>query len=145
MYNKQAYHKHCRSHHGKAFRGFTEHPRMRGWKEHFITNFAYPPANVRELDDKYELQLFAPGYQKSDFTIAMIDQKLSITINKENIEPDENWKRMEYWPRDFVRQFELNEKIDRAAINAKYENGVLILSLPKMEGFETKREEIKID
>ena len=145
MYHKQVYQSHCKPHHGRGFRSFGGHHGMREWKENFMTNFTYPQANVREMDDKYELHLFAPGYQKSDFIIALIDQKLSITVKKEEIEPDANWKRLEFWPRDFVRQFELNEKIDREAINAKYENGVLILSLPKQEGFETKRNEITIE
>jgi HSP20 family molecular chaperone IbpA len=39
----------------------------------------------------------------------------------------------------------LNEKTDTAAIAATYKNGVLILSLPKLEGSETTRQEIEVD
>jgi HSP20 family protein len=145
MYHKQAYHSHCKPHHRRAFRSFGERPGMSGWKEHFMTNFSNPPANVREMDNKYELHLFAPGYQKSDFIIALIDQKLTITVKKEDLDPDNSWRRLEFLPRDFVREFELNEKIDVGAISAKYENGVLILNLPKQEGYETQRKEITIE
>ena len=137
MCNRRAFYKadHYRRHGG--------HPRKRAWKENFRKAFSKPPANVRELDDKFELYLFAPGFEKKDFLIALIDDTLSISVENKK-EEQENWKRQEYQPKAFVRQFELNEKIDKSAIVAKYENGVLILSLPKLEGFETDRQEITI-
>lgn len=145
MYNKQGFNRHCNSHHSGTYRNFGETIKRGDWKANFMGGFNYPSANVRELDDNYELHLYAPGYEKSDFVIAMIDTNLSITVSKKDMEPDENWKRMEYIPGEFVRQFQLNEKIDKSAIKAKYENGVLIIKLPKLEGFETSREEIKVD
>lgn len=116
----------------------------RDWMTRFPSAFNHPPANVRELDDKYELYLFAPGYEKSDFIIALIDNRLSISV-KEKEEVDQNWRRKEYSQGEFVRQFELSEKVNKEDIIAKYENGVLILSLPKLEEFETSRQEIKVD
>ena len=143
MCNRTAFYKHWNHHHANKFRSHGEHPRRRAWKENFRAAFKSPPANVRELDDKYELYLFAPGFEKDDFLIALLDQTLSISVEIKK-EDQENWKRQEYIPRGFTRQFELNEKIDKSAIAAKYENGVLILSLPKLEGFETERQEITV-
>ena len=120
------------------------HPGRRAWRSRYQSSFNYPPANVREMDDKYELYLFAPGYEKSDFIIALIDERLSISV-KEKTEEEGNWRRKEFTQRDFVREFELSEKVDKSAIVAKYENGVLILSIPKLEEFETDRKEITID
>ncbi len=142
MCNRRAMYKNRGHHNADKFRGYGGHPRKRAWKEQFKAAFNKPPANVRELDDKYELYLFAPGYEKSDFLIALIDQNLSISVEKK--EEKETWKRLEYVPDSFVREFELNEKIDKSAITAKYENGVLILSLPKLEGFETARQEVTV-
>jgi len=145
MYNKQAYHKHCGQQHSGAYRNFGEAFKSRDWTEKFRANFANPPANVRELDDKYELHLFAPGYDKKDFLLAIIDKNLSISVKKEQETMDDSWKRQEYLPKGFVRQFELNGKIDKSNIKAKYDSGVLIISLAKQEGYETSREEIKVD
>lgn len=145
MYNKQAFKNHCNPQHMHSFKRFGEGFHRGDWKASIMQNFSYPPANVQEKDDSYELHLFAPGYEKSDFLIAVIDKKLSVSIEKEKVEKGENWKRLEFIPKGFVRQFELNEKIDKSLIKAKYENGVLILKLPKMEGFETSREEIKVE
>lgn len=55
-----------------------------------------------------------------------------------------NWKRREYAPNGFKRQFLLNDIIDKDAIEAIYEQGVLTVKLPKIDGFETDRQEIKV-
>ena len=143
MCNRTAFHKHWNHHHADKFRRHGDHPLKKAWKENFKAAFNNPPANVRELDDQYELHLFAPGFEKSDFIIALTDQILSISVENKPDE-QETWKRQEYIPKGFVRKFGLNEKIDTSTITAKYENGVLILSLLKMEGFETTRQEIEI-
>ncbi len=143
MYNKRAYYRQMNQHKSDHNHGCDRFSRRRAWKEKFAASFKNPPANVRELDDKYELYLFAPGYEKSDFIIAVADQTLSITV-KEKAQEEGSWKRLEYTYKGFVRQFELNEKVDKEAITAKYENGVLIISLTKLEGFETSRKEIEI-
>ena len=146
MYSKRAIHK--RSHHHSDHQAMCRgggRGRGRGrrsLKEKFANVFSIPPANVRENDDSYELHIFAPGFEKKDFIIAVIDQQLSISV-KDKME-EESWKRQEFVQKGFVRTFELNEAIDTAAIVAKYENGVLMLNLPKLEGFETNRQDIEV-
>jgi HSP20 family protein len=143
MYNRRAFHKNWNHNNADKYRNCGGHPLKKAWKESFKAALNNPPANVKELDDRYELHLFAPGYEKSDFVIALKDKNLSISVeNKKDTE--QNWKRQEYTPKGFLRQFALNDKIDKAAILAKYENGVLIISLPKLEGHETSRQEIAI-
>lgn len=143
MYNKRAFYRQMNQHRSDNITSCNGHSRKKAWKEKFASSFNSPPVNVRELDDKYELHLFAPGLEKSDFIIATIDQTLSITV-KEKTEDQGNWKRLEHISKGFVRQFALNEKVDKEGISAKYENGVLIISLPKLEGSETSRKEIEI-
>ncbi len=142
MCNRKEYHRQWSQHKAEKMRRYHA-ARKQAWRDSFLTKANQPPANVLELDDKYELYLSAPGYEKSDFVIAILDQRLSITV-KEKKEEDANWKRKEFSTKDFVRQFELDEKIDKSNIEAKYENGVLKLTLPKLEGFETTRQEISI-
>ena len=144
MYSKRAFHRYMNHHRSDNSKPCGRSARKHAWKEKYMRAFHRPPANVRELDDKYELQLFAPGYEKSDFIIATMDQVLSITVKDKDEEKSGHWKRVEYVPKGFVRQFELSEKVNKDAITAKYENGVLIISLDKLEGFETTRKEIEI-
>ncbi len=144
MYNKRGFNNKCYSN-ANRFQQYGEHPLKKAWKEHQRASFSTPPANVKELDESYELHLFAPGFEKHDFVIALTDNHLSITVDKKEEASAGNWKRQEYTPKGFVRQFELNDKIDKSAIKGRYENGVLIVNLPKLEGFETSRHEIEID
>jgi HSP20 family protein len=143
MYNKSAYKMHCNNHVADHYRGREGQSRRRDWKEKYRSMNTQAPVNVKELDDKYELYLFAPGYEKKDFLIALVDRNLSISVEDKKQEQD-SWRRMEYRPKGFVRQFELNDKIDIDSIEATYTNGVLIVSLAKLEGFESSRQEIEI-
>lgn len=152
MHNRKAYYNNACQSNAHRFRTHNEHPMKKMWKAKmnakmnakFNSQFNQPPVNVRETDNSYELYLFAPGYEKSDFVISLTDQVLTISVADKQKE-EGNWKRQEFTPNGFSRQFELNEKTDKAAIAATYKNGVLILSLPKLEGFETSRHEIEID
>jgi HSP20 family protein len=149
MCNKTAYSRNWNNHFANKFGSYNELPLQehlfkKMWKQKVHGALNTPPVNVRELDDKYELHLFAAGYVKSDFSIALTDQTLKISAESKEVSTD-GWKRHEYSPQGFVRQFELSEKVDKVAISASYENGVLILSLPKLEGFETERKDIAVE
>lgn len=147
MYNRRAFHKHCNQqfsgNYSGHFKGRGHQSRKREWIEKFKSMYTHTPVNVRELADKYELHLFAPGYEKKDFKIAIVDRTISISVEDQK-EEQTSWKRMEYNPKGFVRQFELNDKIDTDTVEAAYTNGVLIVSLAKLEGFESSRQEIEI-
>lgn len=143
MYSKQAFRKPWNHHRSHRYRGCGSNPRKEAWKAYFRDQFSQPPANVVEMDDKYELQIFAPGFEKSDFVIAITDQNLSVSVEQQE-EPQANFRRKEYLPSGFKRQFALNEIIDKEAIEASYESGVLVVTLPKLDGFETDRQEIKV-
>lgn len=140
---RRAYYKNWQHHPMAKFKAKGGHHRRQFWKEKFNATFNYPPVNVEELDDQYVLHLYAPGLEKEDFLLATIDQTLSISVDKKE-EAETMWKRQEFSGKNFKRQFELSDKIDTASISAKYENGVLKVTLPKLEGFETSRQEIQI-
>jgi HSP20 family molecular chaperone IbpA len=55
-----------------------------------------------------------------------------------------HYKDLSKVKKSFERKFELNDKIDKTAIAANYENGILIVSLPKLEGHEIERQAIEI-
>lgn len=104
-----------------------------------------PPVNVQEHSDRYELFVFAPGLSKADFLVSLQGDVLTISVKKqESSEAAGNWTRREYQPGAFERQFVLNEKIDRENISARYEEGVLILTLQKLPGQDVVQQEIVV-
>ncbi|MEO1257308.1 MAG: Hsp20/alpha crystallin family protein [Bacteroidota bacterium] len=135
-----------RSHWGKHH----HHPRhhaKRWWKHKMAQAWGYPPVNVEELDDRYEILVYAAGYGKSDFGISLKDNTLVVQAEKPATTEEateQNWRRREFRPGGFERYFELNEKINKEAITAQYADGVLKVTLPKLEGKETFRQEIEV-
>ncbi len=91
------------------------------------------PVNVKETEKSYQLEVVAPGFEKSDFKVNMEQDLLTISAEKKSEVKDENEKyiRREYSFRSFKRSFTLDEKIDATNIEASYVNGVLTLNLPK--------------
>lgn len=101
----------------------------------FTPSIKSPKVNIEEKEDKYLLEMLAPGLEKADFKINLDKDLLTISYEqkKASEEKETNGKliRKEFEFRSFSRSFSLDDKIDSAAITAVYENGVLKLSLPK--------------
>ncbi len=109
----------------------------------------FAPANVKETDKGYQLELIAPGFEKTDFKISHDQNLLTVSVEKKKEDqfgaaPQEKQIRREYSFRSFKRSFTLDEKIDATNIEASYINGVLILNLPKKETVNVSTKEIVI-
>lgn len=107
-------------------------------KDDFLTSDfygAHPAVNIAENKENYEVDLLVPGLNKEDFKINLEGKVLTISAEKAEETKDENKKqiRREFGFRSFKRSFTLNEQVDGEKIQAKYENGVLKLTLPKKE------------
>jgi HSP20 family protein len=105
---------------------------------------AQAPVNIRETKDAYVLDVVAPGFEKGDFKINLDGQTLTISSEKKTEQKAENEKqiRREFSFRSFSRSFTLDENVDAEKINAKYDNGVLKLTLPKKEAKQETAKEI---
>ena len=101
------------------------------------TNATAPAINVLEHDDKYELELAAPGLTKDDFKVSLdADGNLSINMETKQEENGEK-KHGHYLRREFAYSQDqpimtLPEDADREHIEAKVENGVLTVNIPKV-------------
>jgi len=94
-----------------------------------------PAVNVKETDKNYEIELAAPGFDKKDFNISIEEGLLTISgEQRENKETkDENYTRREFQSSSFSRSFNLPQGVNEEDINARYEGGVLKLTLPRRE------------
>jgi HSP20 family protein len=106
------------------------------------TGTTLPAVNIRESNENFEVEMAAPGMTKNDFNILLEDNTLTITSEKsdEQEEKDgEKFSRREFRYQSFQRRFTLpKEVVDVDQINAKYENGILKLSIPKKEEAKQK-------
>lgn len=108
------------------------------WGFNGLNREANVPVNVKQTDKSYELEVVAPGLKKEDFKINVSGDMLTISFEhqEENNQQskEEGWLRKEYKMRSFSRSFNLDDTIDVNKIAAKYNDGILQLSLPIKEG-----------
>lgn len=95
------------------------------------------PVNIRETDKSFEMELYAPGLRKTDFQLNIEGDMLTVSCEKKSENNEENkqkgWFRQEYATKNFSRTFSLVDIVDASKIQARYNNGVLHLDLPKKE------------
>ena len=107
---------------------------------------AYPKVNVYEYDDKVGVVAEIPGLDKKDLSVDVEDGILTIAGNKHGLFDDAGAKviRRELKESSFKRQFELGEELDGDNINAKFEDGILSIEIPKVEPVKPKKKSVKI-
>jgi len=108
-----------------------------GLNNNSSTNTTIPMVNVKETNENFEVEMAAPGMNKQDFKVELDGNLLTITSekNQENeTKEGERYSRREFSYQSFQRSFQLpKEVVDADKIEAKYENGVLKLVIPKNE------------
>jgi HSP20 family protein len=101
------------------------------------TNTTIPAVNIIEKDDGFEVEMAAPGMEKKDFSIELDNNVLTISSEKKSEKEEtaqDKIQRREFSYQSFRRSFTLSkETVDADKINAKYENGILRLIIPKKE------------
>lgn len=99
-----------------------------------------PLANIVETADDYRLELIVPGFSKSDFRIQLEDRVLVISAEGPAVQEngEEAYIRREFSRGSFSRSFRLSDRLDSGNISAKYENGILMVTIPKVEEAKAK-------
>ena len=103
--------------------------------------------DIRKEGDLLYLEAELPGYDKSDISVEIEEDMLTISANrtesKEEVKEDGRYLRRERRTGCFRRSFQLTG-IDPDHIEAKYENGILILTLPKKEALPSTVRHLEI-
>ena len=105
-----------------------------------------PRVNIVEGTDEFKLEMQAPGFDKKDLKVEMVDDTL--TIRGEHTEEQQNeetrWTRREFNRTAFERSFVMPQSVKTDAIKADYVNGVLKVTIPKSEEAKPKTRTISI-
>ena len=107
---------------------------------------AYPKVNVYEYDDKVGIVAEIPGLNKKQLNVDVEDGVLTISGDKHSTFEDDGAKvlRRELKQSSFKRSFELGEQLDGDNIAANFKDGVLSVSIPKIEPEKPKKTFVKI-
>jgi len=107
------------------------------------------PVNIRETDRTYELDFAAPGLKKQDISLNLAGDLLTISFEQEGQKKEEDkqhrWLRQEFRKASFSRSFHLDDTVDGSKVTARYEDGVLHVSLPKKEQAQSLSRQITIE
>jgi HSP20 family protein len=118
----------------KVFRGFP--------------NSSLPAANISETDKEYKIELSAPGFKKDEIKIDLENETLTIYAESkmEKEEKGKKYTRKEFSYETFTRSFLLPRAANGDKIHAKYEDGLLKLTIHKKEEAinRASKKEIKI-
>ena len=92
-----------------------------------------PKVDIIENEKAFELHVAAPGLSKEDFNIELNKNLLTISGERKlsSEKKDTNYHSIETQYGSFSRSFTLPENVDAEKINAKYNNGILELIVPK--------------
>jgi HSP20 family protein len=97
-----------------------------------------PEVNIVETKDGYVLEAEMPGVTKDGLDISLEDNVLTI-VGRRSPEPAGTSLYRESHSADFRRVFELDPSIESANINARIEQGILTLTLPKVEKVKPRK------
>jgi len=109
-----------------------------------IRNTQRAAVNIYKTENSYEMLVFAPGRIKEHFKLDLKGNELTVSYTPPEGFPRPEWIRREYSRGGFERSFTLDASIDAEKISARYEDGVLQVSLPVLAGKEEPRHEIVI-
>lgn len=104
--------------------------------------------NIIENNDAFSIELAAPGRSKEDFELKIDNKVLSVTFQGKDKNEDENqqptYLLREFSTDSFTRSFSLPKKADTENIKASYTNGVLNITIPKVQPEEALSRSIEI-
>ncbi len=111
----------------------------------FITKGDVPSVNIQDNEKDFVIEVAAPGIKKDEFDIKVENNVLYISreVKEENEEKKDNYTRREFKYNSFTRSFNLPKIVNVDSIDAKYNEGILSIILPKKEEAVLSRE-IKI-
>ena len=101
--------------------------------------------DVRETDNSYELDIDLPGFKKDEIKVELDNGYLSISaakgLDKDEEKKDSKYIRRERYAGTMQRSFYVGEAVTQEDIRAKFEDGILKLSIPKKDAqaVETKK------
>ena len=123
---------------GFPFYGYSDKAENRAEKKlygHHANNLM--KTDIKEMKDGYELEIDLPGFKKDDVNLELKDGYLTVSADKahdkDNKANEGRYIRQERWSGSCSRSFYVGENVKPEDVHAKFEDGILRLSLPKQE------------
>ena len=117
--------------------------------ENYVYNCRKPAVNVFETEKDFRLEMMLPGFSKEDVKINFLNDLLTIKVDNKEADANKNesykFVRREFDVYNFEKQFKVPQSVNQEGIDARFENGILNIVLPKKEeALEKTPVEIKV-
>ncbi len=93
--------------------------------------------DIKNCDDCYEIEMDLPGFSTEDMKAELKDGYMTVTAthseNKEEKDEEGNYIRRERYQGQYKRSFYVGDAVTQEDIKAKYTDGVLKITVPKIE------------
>lgn len=106
------------------------------YHEDYLQNGKTPATNVFETDKDFRIELLLPGFVKEDVQMNYHKNLLTIKVDKQKMEEGKEefkYAHREFGSFNFEKQFKVPNSVNAEKIDAKFENGILTVFLPKKE------------
>ncbi|CAH0999381.1 hypothetical protein LEM8419_00679 [Neolewinella maritima] len=103
------------------------------------------PVNIAETDTDFVAQVFCVGFDKENVRVTLTGEHIYISGTRQPEDAHPDFLLQEYPIKSFERWFELSEKVDRTAVTASFEDGILIITAPKTREAQRPEREVPID
>lgn len=96
-----------------------------------------PATNVFETENEFKVEIMLPGFKKEDVQLNYHENVLTVKVDlpekQEGQEQEYKYQHREFGLYSFERKFRIPKTVNADSINARFENGILELVLPKKE------------
>lgn len=105
-----------------------------------------PPADLYETDEAYNVEMELPGFSRDDVSVTIEQGMLTIAGRRarEESDEDENYHLRERSVGRFSRSFSLPASIEADEVEARFDEGLLKVTLPKAEEARTRKIEVDV-
>ncbi len=114
------------------------------WDNNWVSGPNFPATNLYDLGDRFELIAETPGISKDDIDIRIQGNYLEISGKREvNVPEGYRVHRSERGSASFTRSLTLPADVDSDKVSATLKDGILVLTLPKLEAAKPRQITIK--
>lgn len=121
--------------------------RFKASDEETMPSFWSPAVDIYETDENIVLKAELPGIDKSDVSVEVKDNTLILKgeRRREKELKEENYHRIERSYGAFIRSFTIPVTVKQDEVKARFKDGVLEVSLPKVEGAKSKQVKVEVE
>ena len=101
--------------------------------------------DIKETDENYVLEIEMPGFKKEDLSVSLDDGYLTVSGKKHALKDEKTKYLRKEISETFQRSYYVGTEVQEENVKAKYEDGILCLSVPKSKPKEIKNRSINIE